>query len=412
MTVMSQTAPYDVEAVRADFPIFRTDIRGKPLAFLDSGASAQKPQAVLDAMNAVYTSGYANVHRGAYLLSERATAAFEGSREIVRRFINARSVKEIVYTRNATEGINLVATSYGRKFLKQGDAVLISEMEHHANIVPWQLLREQIGIELRIVPIADDGSWRMDEYKKRLDGVKLVALTHTSNVLGTVTPAKEITALAHAAGAKVLLDGSQAVVHRTVDMQDIDCDFYVFTGHKLYGPTGIGVLYGKAELLESMPPYQGGGDMIRIVTFEKSTWADLPHKFEAGTPAIVEAVGLGAAIQYIEGIGIERIAQHETQLLNYATQRLSAVPGLNIQGTAAGKAGVISFTLDSAHPHDISTIVDRAGVAIRAGHHCAQPLMQRLGVPATARASLAMYSTKAEIDRLADALDTVVEMFS
>ncbi|MBU2090185.1 MAG: cysteine desulfurase [Alphaproteobacteria bacterium] len=412
MTVMSQTAPYDVEAVRADFPIFRTDIRGKPLAFLDSGASAQKPQAVLDAMNAVYTSGYANVHRGAYLLSERATAAFEGSREIVRRFINARSVKEIVYTRNATEGINLVATSYGRKFLKQGDAVLISEMEHHANIVPWQLLREQIGIELRVVPIADDVSWLMDEYKKRLDGVKLVALTHTSNVLGTVTPAKEITALAHAAGAKVLLDGSQAVVHRTVDMQDIDCDFYVFTGHKLYGPTGIGVLYGKAELLESMPPYQGGGDMIRFVTFEKSTCADLPHKFEAGTPAIVEAVGLGAAIQYIEGIGIERIAQHETQLLNYATQRLSAVPGLNIQGTAAGKAGVISFTLDSAHPHDISTIVDRAGVAIRAGHHCAQPLMQRLGVPATARASLAMYSTKAEIDRLADALDTVVEMFS
>ncbi|KZD02832.1 aminotransferase class V-fold PLP-dependent enzyme [Oceanibaculum pacificum] len=412
MSVMSQTAPYDVEAVRSDFPIFRTEIRGKPLAFLDSGASAQKPQAVLDAMDALYTGAYANVHRGAYMLSEKATAAYEGSREIVRGFINARSVKEIVYTRNATEGINLVASSYGRKFLKAGDAVLISEMEHHANIVPWQLLREQIGIELRIVPVADDGSWLMEEYRKRLDGVKLVALTHTSNVLGTVTPAKEITALAHAAGAKVLLDGSQAVVHRTVDMQDIDCDFYVFTGHKLYGPTGIGVLYGKEALLDAMPPYQGGGDMIRIVTFEKSTWADLPHKFEAGTPAIAEAVGLGAAIRYVEGVGIERIAQHETQLLNYATQRLSAVKGLNIHGTAVGKAGVISFTLDSAHPHDISTIVDRAGVAIRAGHHCAQPLMARLGVPATARASLAMYSTKAEIDQLAAALDVVVEMFS
>jgi len=415
MTAMVQAPasdlPYDVEAARRDFPIFRTDVRGKPLAFLDSGASAQKPQAVLDAMNAVYTAGYANVHRGAYQLSERATAAYEGSREIVRRFLNACSVKEIVYTRNATEGINLVAASYGRKFLKAGEAVLISEMEHHANIVPWQMLRDEIGIELRIVPIADDGSWLMAEYEKRLDGVKLVALTHTSNVLGTVTPAKEITALAHAAGAKVLLDGSQAVVHRPVDVQDIGCDFYVFTGHKLYGPTGIGVLYGREELRAAMPPYQGGGDMIRTVTFAKSTWADLPHKFEAGTPAIVEAVGLGAAIQYVEGLGIERIARHETQLLNYATQRLSAVKGLNIQGTAAGKAGVISFTIDCAHPHDISTIVDRAGVAIRAGHHCAQPLMERLGVPATARASFGLYSTKAEVDQLAEALDFVVEMF-
>ncbi len=410
--VDTQPRPYDVDRVRADFPILAREVHGRRLVFLDSAASAQKPRQVIDAVRSVYESEYANVHRGVYFLSERCTARYEGARETVRRFLNAAHRHEIIFTRSATEAINLVAATYGRRFLEAGDAVVVSTMEHHSNIVPWQMLRDEKGLELKVAPISDDGELLMDEFAKLLGPrTKLVAVTHTSNVLGTVTPAKEIVRLAHDAGAKVLFDGAQAAVHRRVDVQDLDCDFYTFTGHKLYGPSGIGVLYAKAELLEAMPPYQGGGDMIADVSFERSTWAKPPHKFEAGTPAIAQAIGLAAAIDYVEAIGIERIAEHERDLLNYATQRLSAVAGLKVFGTAPNKASVISFTLDGAHPHDIGTVVDRAGVAIRTGHHCALPLMDRLGLPATARASFGLYNTRAEADALAEALDEAVEIF-
>jgi cysteine desulfurase/selenocysteine lyase len=404
--------PYDVERVRADFPILQRQVHGRPLVFLDSAASAQKPRQVIDAVREVYESEYANVHRGMYYLSERCTERYEGTREKVRRLLNAGDSHEIVFTRNATEGINLVAASYGRRFLREGDEVVISEMEHHSNIVPWQMLRDEKGLTLKVAPISDDGEFLLDEYAKLLTPrTKLVAITHTSNVLGTVTPAKQIVRLAHEVGAKVLLDGAQAAVHARVDVQDLDCDFYVITGHKLYGPSGIGALYAKAELLDAMPPYQGGGDMIASVSFEESVWAKPPHKFEAGTPAIAQAIGMGVAIDYVTAVGIERIAEHERDLLNYATQRLSAVDGLQVIGTAPNKASVISFTMDSAHPHDIGTVIDRAGVAIRAGHHCALPLMDRLGVPATARASFGMYNTRAEADALAQALETVLDIF-
>jgi cysteine desulfurase/selenocysteine lyase len=403
---------YDVESVRADFPILSQQVYGHPLVYLDSAASAQKPKLVLDAMRDLCEQDYSNVHRGVHYLSQRSTDLFEAARVKVADFINAPDPDTIVFTRNATESINLVAASYGRTFLGTGDEVIISHMEHHANIVPWQMLREEKGIVLRVVPIDDAGNLLLDEYEKLLGPkTKLVAITHVSNALGTITPAKEIARLAHAQGVPVLFDGSQAAVHSRVDVQDLDADFYVFTGHKLYGPTGIGVLYGKAELLNKMPPYQGGGEMISLVTFEETTYKDAPHRFEAGTPAIVEAVGLGAAIDYVNALGLDNIAAHEQDLLVYATERLSEVSGLRIFGTAEHKCSIVSFDMDCAHAHDVGTILDRAGVAVRAGHHCAQPLMQRYGVASTARASLALYNTREEVDALVDALAKVKEIF-
>ena len=404
--------PYDVDAYRADFPILSETVHGKPLVYLDNGASAQKPKAVIDAMRGAFEHCYANVHRGAYDFSERTTAAYEGARETVRAFLNAKSEREIVFAKNTTEAINLVAHSFGRGLLTAGDAVVISEMEHHSNIVPWQMLRDERGIELRFAPISDEGELLMDKFAELLDGkVKLVAITHVSNVLGTITPAEKIVDMAHAVGAKVLFDGSQSVMHMPIDVQALNCDFYVFTGHKIYGPTGIGVLYGKEAVLETMPPFLGGGDMISSVTLQKSTWAELPAKFEAGTPPIVEAIGLGAAIDYITGIGLERIAAHERDLLSYAMQRLAAVDNLRVIGTAPNKTAVISFAMGEAHPHDIATIIDQQGVAVRAGHHCAEPLMHRMGVVGTARASMGLYNTRAEIDRLGEALDKVNAIF-
>ncbi|MBX3455127.1 cysteine desulfurase [Ferrovibrio sp.] len=405
-------AAFDIARIRADFPILNETVYGKPLVFLDSGASAQKPRQVLEAMTKAYEKHYANVHRGIYRLSQDATDAFEAARETVRRFINAAETREVIFTRNSTEAINLVANSYGWGMLKPGDEVLITHLEHHANIVPWQLLRDRHGIVLKVAPIDDDGQLIWDEFDKLLtDRVKLVGMAHVSNTLGTVLPVAEAIKLAHARGAKVLIDGSQAVQHMPVDMQALDADFYVFTGHKLYGPTGIGVLYGKAALLEAMPPWQGGGDMILSVTFEKSEWADLPHKFEAGTPAFVEAVGLAAAIDYVQSVGLDAIAAHEHDLTEYATRRLSAINSLRIVGTAPGKAGVISFVLGGIHPHDIGTILDREGIAVRVGQHCAHPVMERYNVPATVRASFGMYNTRAEVDALCDGLRRVMEIF-
>ncbi len=404
--------PYDVEKIRRDFPILSRRVHGKPLVFLDSAASAQKPRQVIETVKQVYEEDYANVHRGAYELSARATARYEGARETIRAFLNAEKSSEIIFTRNATEGINLVANSYGGAFLGAGDEVIVSELEHHSNIIPWQLLRDRQGLVLKVVPITDDGEFRLEDLKALITPrTKLVAVAHMSNALGTVLPVREIVRLAHAAGAKVLLDGAQAAAHQRVDVREIGCDFYVFSGHKLYGPSGIGVLYGRQELLQEMPPFMGGGEMIGTVTFEKSTWARLPHKFEAGTPAIAQAIGLGAAIDYVSELGLDRIAAHENALLNYATQQLASIPGLRIYGTAPGKAGVISFDMDCAHAHDLSTVVDRAGVAVRAGHHCAQPLMAKFGVAATARASLGLYNNKADIDALVSALDHVRELF-
>ena len=404
--------PYDVDRIRADFPILGREVYGRRLVFLDSAASAQKPRAVIDAESSVYENDYANVHRGVHYLSEHATTRFEGAREIVQRFLNAAHAHEIVFTRNATEAINLVAASYGRSKLSAGDEIIISELEHHSNIVPWQLLRDEKGIVLRIAPIGDDGELLMREFEKLLSPkTKLVAISHMSNVLGTVLPARDIAAKAHAVGAKVLFDGCQAATHQPVDVRALDCDFYVFSGHKLYGPSGIGVLYGKEALLDAMPPYQGGGEMIGRVTFEKSTWAPLPHKFEAGTPAIAQAIAFGTAIEYVSALGMDRIAEHERDVLTYATQRLSSLKRLKIIGTAPGKASVLSFTLDGVHPHDIATIVDRDGVAIRAGHHCALPLMERMGVPATARASFALYNMRSEVDALVEALEHAQGIF-
>jgi cysteine desulfurase/selenocysteine lyase len=406
------TDPYDVEAVRADFPILARTMHDKPLAFLDSAASAQKPRQVIEVVRDVYEREYANVHRGLYQISEAVTERYEGTRDIIRDFIGAAHSHEIIFTRNATESINLIAHSFGRKFLKEGDEVVITELEHHANIVPWQMLRDEKGIVLKVAPITDDGELIMSAFEDLLGPrTKLVAVSQMSNVLGTILPIEDIIHRAHAVGAKVLIDGCQAVTHFPVDVQALGCDFYVFSGHKLYGPSGIGVLYGREELLNAMPPFMGGGDMISSVTFEKSTWAKLPHKFEAGTPAIAQAIGLGAAIEYVNGLGLAAIAAHEQDLLNYATQQLSSVRGLRIIGTAPNKASVISFMLDYAHPHDIATIIDRAGVAVRAGHHCAQPLMQRMDVPATTRASLGLYSNRADIDALVRALGDVEEFF-
>ncbi len=406
-------AAFDVDRIRADFPILGRQVHGRPLVFLDSGASAQKPRAVIDAMVRMMEEEYANVHRGVYYFSQRATELYEGARAKVARFINAPGPGQIVFTRNVTGAITLVAASYGRAFLEEGDELIISHMEHHANIVPWQLLREEKGIVIRIAPIDDDGNFLLDEFEKLLGPkTRFVAITHVSNVLGTVVPLAEVIRLAHARGVPVLVDGAQGVVHTPVDVQALDADFYAFTGHKLYGPTGIGVLYGKAELLAKMPPYEGGGDMIVQVTFEKTTFQDPPLRFEAGTPPIVEAVGLGAAIDYVSEVGIEAAAAHEQDLLLYANERLGTVPGLRLIGTAREKCGIISFDLEGVHPHDVGTIVDGAGVAIRTGHHCAQPLMERFGVAATARASFAMYNTRDEVDALVAALADVREIFA
>ena len=413
MNMMSKPV-FDVERIRAQFPILSQTVRGKKLVFLDSAASAQKPRAVIDAMVETMETQYANVHRGLHWMSERTTDAYEGTRDAVARLLNAPSRDEIVFTKNTTEAINLVAHSYGRGVMKPGQAVVISEMEHHANLVPWQMLRDAAGIEMRVAPITDAGEIDMEGLEALLaDGrVGLVAVTHMSNVLGTVTPAARIAALAHAHGAKVLFDGSQAVVHRAVDVQAIDADFYVFTGHKLYGPSGIGVLWARRELLEAMPPFMGGGDMIGSVSFERSTWAEVPHKFEAGTPMIVEAIGLGAAIEWVEAIGYDAIAAHEARLTDHALSRLAEVPGLRVLGSAQDRGGVFSFTMEGAHAHDIATLLDRQGIAVRAGNHCAEPLMRRLGVDSSARASCGVYTTEQEIDDLADTLARVREFFA
>ena len=403
---------FDVQRVRADFPILRRTVHGKPLVYLDNAATTQKPQAVIDALTRYYTDGNANVHRGVHLLSEIATEAFDGARSKVRRFFNAASNREIVYTRNATESINLVAHAYARPRLQPGDEILITAIEHHSNIVPWQLVCEERGAKLRVAPIDDSVALIFDEFVGRLnERTGLVAVTHMSNALGTINPVEDIIAAARAAGVPILVDGSQAAYHMPVDVQALGVDFYAATGHKLYGPTGIGVLYGREALLESMPPFLGGGDMIASVSFEKSTWNELPFKFEAGTPHIEGAIGLGAAIDYIGSIGLDSIAAHEAGLLAYGTEQLAGVPGVRIIGTAPTKASILSFLMESAHPHDIGTIVDREGVAIRTGHHCAQPVMDRFGIPATARASLAMYNTRDEIDALVAALHKVNEVF-
>ena len=405
---------FDIELVRRDFPILHQQVHGKPFVYLDNGATTQKPQAVIDAVSNYYTHDNSNVHRGVHALSERATADYEGARGKVRDFLNAASEKEIIFTRGTTEAINLVAHSYLRPLLSQGDEILITHMEHHSNIVPWQILCEQTGAVLKVVPITDAGELIYEEFERLLNPArtKLVAVGHVSNALGSINPIERIIEAAHKHGIKVLIDGAQAVAHIAVDVQALDADFYAFSGHKLYAPTGTGVLYAKQALLEKMPPYQGGGDMIRTVSLEGSTWNDLPYKFEAGTPNIAGTVGLGAAIDYVQQLGLDRIAAHEQALLEYGTRQLVTVPGLRLIGTAAHKAGILSFVMEHAHPHDIGTIVDREGVAIRAGHHCAMPVMERFGLPATARASLACYNSHDDIDALVKALMRVHELFA
>ncbi len=413
VAVASSNMVLDVERLRADFPILSRSIRGKPLVYLDTAASAQKPRQVIDAERRLYEEEYANVHRGVHYLSQAATNRFEEARSAVRHFINAADDREIVFVRGGTEGINLVAASWGRTNLNEGDEILISTLEHHANIVPWHLLAEEKGLVVRAIPILDDGQIDMDAYLSLLGGpVKLVAITQMSNALGVIPPATEMIRLAHAAGARVVLDGCQAVSHGAVDVQALDCDFHVFSGHKIYGPTGIGVLYGKAELLEDMPPWQGGGEMIARVTLERSTFKGIPHRFEAGTPAIAQAVGLKAALDYVTGLGLDRIADHEAMLLAYAEERLSMIEGLKIIGNHPFRASIVSFTLDGVHPHDVGTIVDDEGVAVRVGHHCAQPLMDRFDIAGTVRASFALYNTLDEVDALVAALGRVRELFS
>ena len=406
-------AAFDVQRLRRDFPILERQVYGKPLVYLDNAATSQKPRAVIDAVTRFYEQDNANVHRGLHYLSERATAAYEGARAKVSAFLHAAHEREIVFVRGTTEAINLVAHGFGRTVLQPGDEVIISAMEHHSNIVPWQIVCEERGAVLRVAPINDAGELIVGELEKLIGPrTKLVSLVHVSNALGTINPVKEIIETAHRHNVPVLLDGAQAVPHLAVDVQALDCDFYAFSGHKLYGPSGIGVLYGKAELLDAMPPYQAGGEMISSVTFEKTTYARIPAKFEAGTPNIAGAVGLGAAIDYVNSIGLEAIGTYEDELLAYGTAKLAEIPQLRLIGTARHKAGVLSFVIDGIHPHDIGTILDRDGIAIRAGHHCAQPVMQRYGVPATARASLACYSTKDEIDALVAGIRRVIEVFA
>jgi cysteine desulfurase/selenocysteine lyase len=402
----------DVGRIREDFPALRQTVHGHPLVYLDNAATSQKPRAVLDAIMRFYERDCANVHRGVHQLSERSTAAYEGARETVRQFLNAAAPAEIVYTRGATESINLVAQTYGRANLRAGDEIVVSGLEHHSNIVPWQMLAAEKGAILRVAPIDDRGEIVPEEYRKMLGPrTRIVALAQVSNALGTINPVREMIAQAHAAGAVALIDGAQAAPHMPVDVRDLDCDFYAFSGHKAFGPTGIGVLFGKASLLDAMPPWQGGGDMIRSVTFEKTTFNDPPYKFEAGTPHIAGAIGLGAAIDYVTTIGLDRVAAWEHELLVYGTEALERVPGLRLIGTARRKAAVLSFVLEGVHPHDIATILDGQGIAIRAGHHCAQPIMERFGLTATSRASLAFYNTYREIDALVEGLGKVREIF-
>jgi cysteine desulfurase/selenocysteine lyase len=404
---------WDVERVRADFPVLHQTVNGRPLVYLDNGASSQVPQVVIERGSRYLQEEHSNIHRGVHYLSQRATTAYEGAREKVKRFINARESLECIFVRGATEGINLVMHGYGRKFVGPGDEVVISAMEHHANIVPWQMLCEEKGAILRVIPMNDAGELLLDEYDALLnERTKIVAFTHVSNALGTINPVKEMIATAHKYGVPVLIDGAQAAPHIVVDVQDLDCDFYAFSGHKMFAPTGSGVVYGKREWLERMNPFQGGGDMIRTVTFEKTTYAGLPNKLEAGTPAIASQIGLGAAIDYLNSIGREEAIKYEHELFAYATERISSIDGVRIIGTARNKASVLSFLINDIHPHDIGTILDQEGIAIRAGHHCAQPVMQRFNVPATARASFAFYNTKEEVDALAGAIEKVIEVFA
>ncbi len=409
---MTTATLWDVERVRKDFPALHQEVHGKPLVYLDNAATSQKPQAVIDALVRYYSQDNANVHRGVHLLSERATAAYEGSRVRIQRHLNAASPREIVFVRQGTEAINLVAATYGRSQVAAGDEIIITAIEHHANIVPWQILCEEKGARLRVVPVDDRGDLIMDEYARLLGPrTKLVAAPQVSNALGTITPIEEIIALAHRQGAPVLVDGAQAVPHQRVDVQALDCDFYAFSGHKAFGPTGIGVLYAKERWLERMPPYQGGGDMIKQVTFEKTIYNDLPYKFEAGTPHIAGAIGLGTALDYIADLGLDRIADYEHELLVHGTEILSAIPGVRLIGTARRKSAILSFVVEGVHAHDVGTILDQEGVAVRTGHHCAMPVMQRFGVPATARASLAFYNTHEELDALGRAIGKVQEVF-
>lgn len=403
---------FDVKRYRKDFPILAEKVYGKSLVYLDNAATTQKPRPVIEALERYYASENANIHRGIHYLSQRATDAYDDARLSVQRFLNASDSKEIIFVRGTTEGINLVAQSYGRTFLKTGDEILITGMEHHSNIVPWQILCQQIGAKLHVAPINDDGELLVDQFEKLLnEKTKFVSITYISNALGTINPVKRLIQAVHRFQIPVLIDGAQAAPHVAVDVQDLDCDFFVFSGHKIFGPTGIGILYGKAEFLERMPPYHGGGDMISSVTFEKTVYNKLPYKFEAGTPHIAGVIGLGAAIDYVSKIGLDQIFHYEYELLAYATEKLSEIPGLRIIGTAKDKASIVSFVLDQVHAHDIGTILDREGIAIRAGHHCAMPVMDRFGVPATARASFAFYNTKEEIDCLADAIRKVREVF-
>jgi cysteine desulfurase/selenocysteine lyase len=409
----SNAHSFDVARIREDFPVLHQMVNGKPLVYLDNAATTQKPQAVIDALVRYYSADNSNVHRGVHTLSQRATEDYDSGRSKARQFLNAASDEEIIFVKGTTDGINLVAQSYARQHLGEGDEIIISTMEHHSNIIPWQVLCQEKGAHLRVIPISDAGELLMDEYESMLSSrTKLVAITHVSNVLGTVNPIKQIVEMAHSQGVPVLVDGAQATPHMPVDVQKLGCDFYVFSGHKIYGPTGIGVLYGKTELLEAMPPYQLGSDMIKSVTFERTVYNDLPYKFEAGTPNIAGVIGMGAAIDYLTEIGMDRIDNYEHGLLEYGTECLSGIDGVKIVGNAPGKASVLSFVMDCAHPHDIGTILDTEGVAIRTGHHCAQPLMNRYGVPATARASLSFYNTRDEVDLLVKAIDRVIEVFS
>ena len=416
-TASNRVAPvvagFDVGRVREEFPALKQLVHGKPLVYLDNAATTQKPQLVIDAITHFYQEDCSNIHRGVHLLSERATKAYEDARLAVQQFINVADPAEVIFVRGTTEAINLVAHSYGRTHVQAGDAVLISAMEHHSNIVPWQILCEERGARLRVVPMNGRGELLLDEYEKLLTPrTKLVAVSHVSNALGTVNPVRQIIAMAHEHGTPVLVDGAQAVPHLQVDVQELDCDFYAFSGHKMYGPTGVGVLYGKKRLLEAMPPYQGGGDMISSVTFEKTTYNRLPFKFEAGTPNIAGVIGLGAAIEYLERTAVDRVAAHENHLLTYATERISSLPGVRLIGTAQEKAAVLSFVLEGVHPHDIGTVLDQEGIAVRTGHHCAQPVMQFFGVPATARASFALYNTEEEVDALMRGICKVQEIFA
>ena len=413
MTAVKKMSNWDVEKIRKDFPVLSQTVNGKPLVYLDNSASSQVPQLVIDRGSKYLAEEHSNIHRGVHYLSQHATTAYEAAREKIKRFINAKEAKECIFVRGTTEGINLVAFSYGRKFIGEGDEIVISQMEHHSNIIPWQQVAEEKGAKIRVIPMNERGELIIDEYENMLnERTKIVAVAHVSNSLGTVNPIKEMIATAHKFGVPVMVDAAQSVPHFPVDVQDLDADFFAFSGHKMFGPTGSGVVYGKRELLDKMPPYQTGGGMIRSVSFEKTTFAPIPEKFEAGTPAIAAGIGLGAAVDYINSIDFEAAAAYEHELLEYATQRLSDIQGVRIVGTAANKASVLSFTIEGVHPHDIGTILDQEGIAVRAGHHCAQPVMQFFDVPATARASFAFYNTREEVDKLAEAVQKVIEVFA